>query len=553
MRVHRYIPHTDWLLGGLMFLLCALLTVLQYRWTGEIARAELSRRSGNFGTGAQAIATAFDAELSASCDQLSPDRTEFANQTREAAHLARYQEWRAQNPRPIFSRIALAESVEGQVQLLLLDPERARFTRTNWPPEWSEMQNAISQRARGGAPPPADRRGLLIEFPVFAGSGRPGRTGEHWLILELDSTYLRTRWLPELVNTHLNPGEPSVLDLRVITDAPSREVLYSSTPALTETPREGMISVRFNALGKTARRSDMPRRTSGVWLLQVWPRPGVLEAVVARSRQRNLAVAFGVSLLMLLTGIALVRHTRRSRRLAEQQLRFVANVSHELRTPLTVIRGAAHNLRRGVVHGPAQIEQYSGLILRHAEQLGEMVEQVLLLSRPEQKIPNSQRRPVVLKTVIDEAVAATVSDALEARCEVRMVIPPDLPKVSGDAGALRRVFQNLLTNAFKHGGARGWVAIAAVTAKEGTSNVVEITVSDGGPGIPSSELPEIFKPFFRGAAAQANQIRGSGLGLALVREIVESHGGSVSARNGTEAGGGGALFTVRLPALGDEN
>ena len=547
MRIHRYISQTDWLLGGVMFLLCAVLTVLQYRWTGEIARAEMSRRSGNLVTGAQAIASAFDSELSAACDQLSPDRTEFANSSREAVHLARYLEWRAQNPRPIFRRIALAESTDNQVQLLLLDPESARFNRTNWPPDWSFMETSITQRARGGAPPAVDRRGMLLEFPVFAGGGRPGRSGEHWLILELDSEFLRTQWLPELVATHLNPGEPAVVDVRVSTDGPSPGGVYSSNAQLTERPREGVVSVRFNALGKTARRSDMPRRTSGVWTLEVWPRPGVLESVVARSRQRNLAVALGISLLMLLTGFALVHHTRRSRRLAEQQMRFVANVSHELRTPLTVIRGAAHNLRRGLVQGPGQIEQYAGLITRHAEQLSEMVEQVLLLSGPARKPADVSRAPVVVEALLNEAVAATAQDAQDARCEVRTRIPAGLPPVAGDAGALRRVFQNLLTNAAKHGGKGGWIEIAASAVEERGVPRVEITVTDAGQGVPPEELTEIFQPFFRGAAAQAAQIRGSGLGLALVREIVESHGGTVSARN-VSGGETGAVFTVRLPA-----
>jgi signal transduction histidine kinase len=76
--------------------------------------------------------------------------------------------------------------------------------------------------------------------------------------------------------------------------------------------------------------------------------------------------------------------------------------------------------------------------------------------------------------------------------------------------------------------------------------MVEIKVADRGPGIPKAELPDIFKPFFRGAAAQAGQIRGSGLGLSLVREIVEAHGGTVSAESQY---GHGAVFVVRLPAV----
>ena len=144
-----------------------------------------------------------------------------------------------------------------------------------------------------------------------------------------------------------------------------------------------------------------------------------------------------------------------------------------------------------------------------------------------------------------EAVAATAQDAKIAHCDVQLELPPGLPAINGDAPALRRVFQNLITNAAKHGGQGGWIGISAAKVEEGRTPMIEIKVSDRGPGIPKAELSEIFKPFFRGAAAQAMQIRGSGLGLSLVKEIVEAHGGTVSVENSP---GSGAVFVVRLPA-----
>ena len=147
--------------------------------------------------------------------------------------------------------------------------------------------------------------------------------------------------------------------------------------------------------------------------------------------------------------------------------------------------------------------------------------------------------------VLREAVAATKQDTEAAHCEVQLELSPGLPRVIGEASALRRVFQNLITNAAKHGGQGGWIGISAASAEAGNPPMIEIKVADRGPGIPKAELPEIFKPFFRGAAAQAGQIRGSGLGLSLVREIVEAHGGTVSAESQF---GHGAVFVVRLPA-----
>ena len=121
--------------------------------------------------------------------------------------------------------------------------------------------------------------------------------------------------------------------------------------------------------------------------------------------------------------------------------------------------------------------------------------------------------------------------------------------VYGYAAALRRVFQNLIINAAKHGGEGGWIGVTAVNDEDVATPTVEVQIADRGPGIPQNELPEIFKPFFRGALAQSLQTRGSGLGLSLVREIVLSHNGTVSV---TSENGRGSIFIVRLPAIPTE-
>src|SRR5262249_23752240 len=157
------------------------------------------------------------------------------------------------------------------------------------------------------------------------------------------------------------------------------------------------------------------------------------------------------------TGIALVRNTRRSRQLADAQMDFVANVSHELRTPLTVIRGAAHNLKRGVVQERSQVEQYSGLILQHTEQLTQMVEQFLELAGARKNRAGLASDPVALKDVLKDAIAASEHDTKAAGCDVQFDAPASLPVITGDAPALRRVFQNLITNAAKHGGDGKWI------------------------------------------------------------------------------------------------
>jgi signal transduction histidine kinase len=106
--------------------------------------------------------------------------------------------------------------------------------------------------------------------------------------------------------------------------------------------------------------------------------------------------------------------------------------------------------------------------------------------------------------------------------------------------------QNLLANAAKYGGADGWIGVHVDTTGAGRARDVRIAIEDRGRGIPAADLPHIFEPFYRGANAVARQIQGSGLGLALVRRIVEAHGGRVTVES-REAEG--TTFTIVLPVL----
>ncbi len=544
-------PFIEWGLVLFLLALCGILTALQYHWTGEVSRAELTRLRNALGEQAQSLVRDFDSELAENCRALLPGLSELKAQGRETAHVARLREWKSAGSRPLFNRMAVVVPARDGLELHTLDQKAEKFVPMAWPSHWAALHDNLDRKRQspGGARPFVDPDGALLEFPVFGG----GVGISEWLVLELDLDYAHNVWLPGLVRTYF--GDKLLYDVEVKTVGPPATALYSSRPDAAGnggTP----YSVRFNRQGKTAETPgqpppDAPPGPGGrgapewnLWVLEARPRPGALEAVVSASRRRNFAVAALVSGLVLAAGVALVVHTRRSRQLAEAQMNFVANVSHELRTPLTVIRGAAHNIKRGIVQERAQLEQYSGLIIQHTEQLTEMIEQLLELGGARKNQAPLTRKPVQLTEVLQDAIAATKRDAENAGCAVELSIPTSLPEVSGDAAALRRVFQNLLTNAARHGGTGGWIGVTA-TAANGTEPMLEVRVADRGPGIPENEQAEIFKPFVRGAAAQEKQIRGSGLGLSLVKEIVEAHGGAVLVRS---QAGQGATFIVRLPA-----
>jgi signal transduction histidine kinase len=237
--------------------------------------------------------------------------------------------------------------------------------------------------------------------------------------------------------------------------------------------------------------------------------------------------------------------TNRARNLARQQMEFVAGVSHELRTPLAVIRSAGENLADGVIGEKQQIQRYGKLIATEGRRLTDMVEQILEFSGIQSGRKNYHLRPAPVVDIVDHAIAACHAMIEEGGFEITKELERDLPMVAADEAALSRSLQNLLTNAMKYSGNSRRIEIRASNRKAGNKQQVEITVADSGLGIEADDLPHIFEPFYRGREATAAQIHGSGLGLSLVKQIVEAHNGSVSVQSDV---GKGSAFTLQLPA-----
>jgi signal transduction histidine kinase len=289
----------------------------------------------------------------------------------------------------------------------------------------------------------------------------------------------------------------------------------------------------------------------GRWQLLIKHQAGSLAAAVSSVRHRNLAISFGILLLLgagiLMTAIS----TRRAERLARQQINFVAGVTHELRTPLAVICSAGDNLAHGIIDTPQKAAQYGEVIYREGRRLTDMVEQVLEFAGAQSGGPRYEFRPTGVHSFIDGAVAACQAQIRERDFQLETLIAPDVPLVHGNGAALQRAMQNLISNAIKYDGENRWARISAQTSpweKLQNGNEVRITIEDRGLGINSSDIPHIFEPFYRGHQAIAAQIEGSGVGLSLVKQIIEAHGGriSVSSRPGT-----GTTFIIHLP-LADE-
>ena len=165
--------------------------------------------------------------------------------------------------------------------------------------------------------------------------------------------------------------------------------------------------------------------------------------------------------------------------------------------------------------------------------------------RIESGLATGARAALAPTDIIEGAIESSVTMLGPEEVTIERQFAPNLPPVLGDAAALRSAVQNLIANAVKYGGRDRWIGIKTELGRHRRQPEVWITVSDHGAGIPASELPHIFDPFYRGADAVARQVHGNGLGLSLVRQIVAAHNGRVTV---TTRAGMGSSFTIALPS-----
>ncbi len=218
---------------------------------------------------------------------------------------------------------------------------------------------------------------------------------------------------------------------------------------------------------------------------------------------------------------------------------FVANVSHELKTPLAAIRGYAESLEDGGLEEPATARRFVGRILDQCRRLGELLDDLLTLSRLEGREPIRSLEEVDLRELAGEAIELVTARAAAKEVELELA-PGDSPDIRGDAEGLLRLLVNLLDNAIKYNRPGGQVSIALDQA----GDEVVLAVRDTGIGIPAAHLPRIFERFYRVDSGRAREEGGTGLGLAIVKHVALAHGGRVEVES---VAGSGSTFRIHLP------
>ena len=562
-----------------ILVLLALLATLQYRWAGELSAAEIERLRGSAKSRAEALARDFDLEVTRAFVSLQMPGDALARGD-FAAYPDRYEAWRRAAAFPALVRDVLLVEPDGEgLRLSRYDPAGRVFAAAEWTPALEPVRRRLGEMERGffGGPRPGGRPGgpnrppgpILEDVPALLlfgegpgprrppGDGRPpdgppgpGRgPSRPILVAVLDAGAVRDQILPALADRHFAGPDGLEDDLVVARQDDRARVVWQSRPDAPRGERvdaaAGLFDLRFeDVAGAEGRRFPGTRahtEDTGAWRLMASHRAGTLEQVVASTRRRNLGVGFGILILVAASVALIVASSQRARRLAERQMEFVAAVSHELRTPVAAIGSTSENLADGVVTDPAQVRAYGASIRDEGRRLGDMVERVLEFAGATRARGPAPTEDVSVCALVDDALRPFAAVLLARSFTVVREAAPDLV-VRGDPFALGRALQNLVENALKYDTGGRWLAVRA--ARDANGRGIVIAVEDHGQGIAPAELGHVFEPFFRGREARAAQVRGFGLGLTLVRRVVEDHGGRLRVDS---TAGRGTVFTIHLP------
>ena len=233
------------------------------------------------------------------------------------------------------------------------------------------------------------------------------------------------------------------------------------------------------------------------------------------------------------------------RRVEEMRVDFIANASHELRTPLAALLGFIETLQGSAKDDPAARERFLAIMQKQATRMARLIDDLLSLSRIELNAHLRPSTPIDLVPIVRHVADGLQTLARDRAVEIKIAASGEQLVVLADRDELIRALENLVENALKYGaaGKRVDITIARGAGPDGASEA-RLTVRDYGPGIEPEHLPRLTERFYRVDVADSRAQGGTGLGLALVKHVLNRHGGRLTVES---TPGAGASFTMHLP------
>jgi two-component system phosphate regulon sensor histidine kinase PhoR len=252
---------------------------------------------------------------------------------------------------------------------------------------------------------------------------------------------------------------------------------------------------------------------------------------------------FLVVMIILALGLVFTLRTMQSEiQLSNMKSTFVSTVSHEFKSPLTSIRHLAEMLVNDRVRSAKRKKEYYEVILQQSERLGHLVENILDFSKMEAGRNNFKFEEIELVSFVKEKTAAFQENVIARGFEINISEPEDPIRVRGDQEALEQVIFNLLDNACKYSGESKNIEVKIESRERNAS----IMVMDSGVGIPEKEHDKIFRRFYRVDDERNQSVKGAGIGLSIVKRIVEEHHGKITV---TSSPGKGTTILVEIPLM----